>query len=130
MNVSIPAACRIGRRVRGASHPRRCTMHRGLAALILAAAWASIAPAHAQLANLKLYGNLNLDLELISGRQSDGSNPTVDRVSSNSSRFGMRGAEYVGGGWNSIYQFESSVQADTGGSALASRETYVGLQGE
>jgi len=105
-------------------------MHRGLAALILAAAWASIAPAHAQLANLKLYGNLNLDLEFISGRQSDGSNPTIDRVSSNSSRFGVRGAEYIGGGWNSIYQFESSLQGDTGGSALASRETYVGLQGE
>jgi predicted porin len=105
-------------------------VHRGFAALIFATASASVAPAHAQLANLKLYGSLNLDLEFISGRQSDGSNPTVNRVSSNSSRFGMRGAEYIGSGWNSIYQFESSVQADTGGSALASRETYVGLQGE
>jgi predicted porin len=105
-------------------------MHRGFAALIFAAASASIAPAHAQLANLKLYGSLNLDLEFISGRQSDGSNPTVNRVSSNSSRFGIRGAEYIGGGWNSIYQFESTVQADTGGSALATRETFYGLQGE
>lgn len=106
-------------------------MQRGFAALMCAGAIAmAAAPAHAQLANLKLYGSLNLDLEFVDGRQSDGSNPTVNRVSSNSSRFGMRGVEYLGGGWNSIYQFESSVQADTGGSALASRETYVGLQGE
>ena len=86
--------------------------------------------AQAQLANLKLYGNVNLDFEFINGRQSEGSNPAVVRVSSNSSRFGIRGAEYIGSGWNSIYQLESSVQADTGGSALASRETFVGLQGE
>jgi predicted porin len=103
-------------------------MHRGVVALIFALA--AVRPAHAQLANLKLYGSLNLDLEFISGRQSDGSNPTVNRVSSNSSRFGARGAEYIGGGWNTIYQIESSVQADTGGGTLAGRETFVGLQGE
>src|ERR1019366_4149539 len=120
MNDSIPTACRTGRRVRAARHLRRCAMQRSFAALMCAGAIAmTAAPAHAQLANLKLYGSLNLDLEFVDGRQSDGSNPTVNRVSSNSSRFGMRGVEYLGGGWNSIYQFESSVQADTGGSALA-----------
>ena len=103
-------------------------MHRGFIALILA--MASAAPAHAQFSNLRLYGSLNLDLEFINGRQSDGSNPTVNRVSSNSSRFGVRGVEYIGGGWNAIYQVESSVQADTGGGTLAGRETFAGLQGE
>jgi hypothetical protein len=42
--------------------------------------------AHAQIANVTLYGNLNLDLELVRGQQPDGTNPTVTRVSSNSSR--------------------------------------------
>lgn len=103
-------------------------MYRGFIALIFAIA--SAAPAHAQFSNLRLYGSLNLDLEFIDGKQSDGSNPTVNRVSSNSSRFGIRGVEYVGGGWNAIYQLESSVQADTGGGTIAGRETYAGLQGE
>jgi predicted porin len=106
-------------------------MRRGITELILAVASVlAIAPAHAQFSNFKLYGTLNLDLEVLNGRQTDGTNPTVNRVSSNSSRFGMRGVEYVGGGWNAIFQVESSVIADTGGSAPGTRETFAGLQGE
>ena len=59
-------------------------------------------------------------------------NPTVNRVSSNSSRFGMRGTESLGGGLNAVFQIESSVSGDTGvnsGSNIATRETFVGLQG-
>lgn len=86
--------------------------------------------AHAQFANFSLYGSLNLDVELVNGRLSDGSNPSIARVSSNSSRFGLRGHEYVGHGQVAIFQLESSVLGDTGGSTLASRETWVGLQGD
>jgi predicted porin len=60
------------------------------------------------------------------------SNKTVDRVSSNSSRFGMRGTESLGGGLNAVFQIEQNVSGDAGnssGSGLASRETFVGLQG-
>ncbi len=95
----------------------------------------TIAPAtvRAQFTHVTLYGNLNLDLELVNGRQLDGTNPTVVRVSSNSSRFGMRGVEYLGAGNAAIFQIEQNVQGDTGNapnSGIASRETYVGLQGE
>src|SRR5205814_6476573 len=89
--------------------------------------------AYAQFSNVRLYGNLNLDFELVNGRQPDGANPTVNRVSSNSSRFGMRGVEYLGAGNAAIFQIESNVQADTGNTAssgLASRETFVGVQGD
>ena len=41
----------------------------------------------------------------------------------------MRGTESLGGGLNAIFQIESNVQADAGGSTLATRETFVGLQG-
>ena len=41
-------------------------------------------------------------------------NPTVTRISSNSSRFGMRGTESLGGGLNAIFQIESNVSGDTG----------------
>jgi predicted porin len=90
-------------------------------------------PAHAQFTNVRLYGGLNLDFELVDGRQRDGSNPTVNRVSSNSSRFGIRGNEYLGAGNVAIFQIESNIQADTGNgpnSGIASRETYVGVQGD
>src|SRR2546428_13618363 len=88
--------------------------------------------AQAQTANVVLYGRLHMDLEFGRGQQADGSNPTVNRVSSNSSRFGMRGTESLGGGLNAIFQIESNVSGDTGNAAsssLGSRETFVGLQG-
>jgi len=59
-------------------------------------------------------------------------NPTTNRVSSNSSRFGMRGTESLGGGLNAVFQIESNVSGDTANSSasgIASRETFVGLQG-
>ena len=59
-------------------------------------------------------------------------NTTTNRVSSNSSRFGMRGTESLGGGLNAVFQIESNVNGDTGqnsNSNIATRETYVGLQG-
>ena len=86
--------------------------------------------AQAQFVNVSLYGNLNLDVELLNGTQSDGSTPSIVRVSSNSSRFGLRGHEYLGRGQVAIFQLESTILGDTGGSALATRETYVGLQGD
>ncbi len=60
------------------------------------------------------------------------SDPSVIRVSSNSSRFGMRGTESLGGGLNAIFQLESNVNWDSGNSSssgIASRETFAGLQG-
>ena len=106
--------------------------HASLTILLLACAFAP--SAEAQFFNVRLYGDVNLDFELVNGRQPDGSNPTVNRVSSNSSRFGVRGVEYLGAGNTAFFQIESTVQADTGASGdwpnIATRETYVGLQGE
>ena len=54
---------------------------------------------HAQEANVTLYGRLNVDMELVNGKQSGPGcpdkcpNPNVFRVSSNSSEFGIRGSE-------------------------------------
>jgi predicted porin len=101
-----------------------------LAILLLVGGVALSPLAHAQFVNVSLYGSLNLDLELVNGAQNDGSNPSIARVSSNSSRFGLRGHEYLGRGQVAIFQLESAIQADAGGGALASRETYVGLQGD
>jgi predicted porin len=85
--------------------------------------------AQAQTANVTLYGRVNLDMEVVNGRQTNGSNPNTYRVSSNSSRFGLKGSENLGGGLTAIFQIENSVGADASGGTIAARETFVGLQG-
>src|SRR3989442_3480248 len=105
-------------------------MNKKLVALAVAGALALPVAAQAQTANVTLYGRLNIDLEFINGKQPDGSNPTVNRVSSNSSRLGVRGTESLGGGQIAIFQIESSINGDTNAGNLGGRETFVGLQGD
>ena len=99
------------------------------AAVIAAGIFAMSLAAHAQTSNVVLYGRLNVDLEFVKGRQPDGSDPSVSRLSSNSSRFGLRGTEALGNGLSAIFQIESSINADTNGGNLGGRDTYVGFQG-
>src|SRR5215471_8406709 len=100
----------------------------------LAIVFALSATAYAQPASVTLYGRLNLDVEVVNGKQGgDGcpdncQNPNQYRVSSNASMFGIRGVEPLGGGVNAIFQVESKLFLDTGGGILAGRETYLGLQ--
>src|SRR5690349_9319417 len=107
-------------------------MNKKLVAVAVAGLLAAPLAAQAQNANVTLYGRLNLDFEIVNGRQADGTNPNVTRLSSNSSRLGVRGTEALGGGLNAIFQIEQNVSGDTGNSSssgFASRETFVGLQG-
>jgi predicted porin len=56
-------------------------------------------------------------------------NPKQYRLATNSSRFGLRGTESLGGGLNAIFQVESSINPAQSGGTLAGRESFVGLQG-
>ena len=87
--------------------------------------------AQAQTANVTLYGRINIDMEFVHGRLANNTNPTVYRVTSNSSRFGLRGTESLGGGLNAIFQIENgSIRPTTGdGGNLAGRDSFVGLSG-
>jgi predicted porin len=105
-------------------------MKKKLVAVAVAGVLGAPLAAHAQTANVTLYGRLNLDFEVVKGKQEDGSNPNVSRVSANSSRFGVRGTESLGGGLSAIFQIESDVRGDTSNpNGWSSRETFVGLQG-
>src|SRR6476646_11343155 len=104
-------------------------MKKKLVAVAVAGVLGAPLAAHAQTANVTLYGRLNVDFELVNGRQPDGSNPTVSRLSSNSSRFGVRGTESLGGGLSAIFQIESSINGDTNTGNLGGRETFVDFQG-
>ena len=112
-------------------------MNKKLVAVAVAGVLAAPLAAQAQTANVTLYGRLNLTMEAVKGDAVDpnlpptasAQNRTVYRVSTNSSRLGVRGSEALGGGLSAIFQIESNVQADTGGGVLGTRETFVGLQG-
>ena len=112
-------------------------MNKKLVAVAVAGLLAAPLAAQAQTANVTLYGRLNLTMEAVGGSAIDPNLPatagavnrTVYRVSSNSSRLGVRGSESLGGGLSAIFQIESNVSADTGGGLLGTRETFVGLQG-
>jgi len=104
-------------------------MNKKLVAFAVAGAFALPMAAQAQTANVTMYGRANVDMEVVSGTQANGTNPHVFRVSSNSSRWGVRGTESLGGGLNAVFQLESSISWDAGGGTLAGRESFVGLQG-
>src|SRR6266403_3731949 len=106
-HATMGAACR---RSPGRQKNR---MKKSLVVMVIACAAALPPAAKAQIANVRLYGSLNLDFELVSGKQANGANPTVNRVSSNSSRLGVRGSEYLGRGQVAIFQIESSINGDT-----------------
>src|SRR3954454_25372228 len=101
--------------------------------LAIAIAGVVAAPlAQAQTANVTLYGRLNLDTEVIINQKQDAApfnKQNIYRVSTNSSRLGVRGTESLGGGLSAVFQIESSITADNSGGTLAGRETFVGLQG-
>jgi predicted porin len=128
-------------------------MNKKLVALAVAGAFALPLAAQAQTANVTLYGRLNVDFEFVKAKtcaaatQPNTGAPgtaagcnvglptestkdtTVNRLSSNSSRLGVRGTESLGGGLNAIFQIESSINGDTNSGNLGGRETFVGLQG-
>jgi predicted porin len=107
------------------------TAPRRLPALVpLAMASALMACTMGAQAQVTLYGRANIDFEKVSL----GGTPAADafggtqRISSNSSRVGIRVAkQYAGLNW--IAQMESGVDWSAGGDTLAGRDTFAGVEG-
>jgi len=89
-------------------------------ALAVAAIVGSVSAA-AQTANITLYGYINTSIESNRGSQdvnTIGKTPTsstITRMTSNSSRFGFRGREELGGGTYAMFMLENSFNSDDGG---------------
>lgn len=87
----------------------------------------SAAPMVVVHADTTLYGHLHESFENI-----DNGNSKNGFTSSNSSRFGIKGFEDLGGGQKAIYQMESGAFAmndGTGGLGATLRNTYMGFAG-
>ena len=88
-------------------------------ALAVAAIVGSVGAA-AQTANVTLYGYINTSLESNRGSQSANTvgktvtSSTLNRMTANSSRFGLRGREELGGGLYAHFQLENSFNSDDG----------------
>ena len=99
-------------------------MKKSLIALAVAGAFA--APAFAATSNVDVYGKLHMSVSMFDD-QSDLINDL--QISSNASRIGFKGSEDLGGGLKGIWQIESGVNLDEQNGTLASRNSFVGLNG-
>ena len=87
------------------------------------------AAAQAQTANVTLYGYINTSIESNRGRTATTS-ATVNRMTSNSSQFGMRGSESLGGDLRAVFNLQNGFGSDDGnlnGGVMFGREAWVGL---
>jgi predicted porin len=102
--------------------------------ILAAAAVAALsAPAYADTANVNVYGKLDLSYDLVNtGTAANGTAGTsVGRVSSNTSRIGLKGAEDLGDGLAAIWQVESQLYVgDATVGTLGTRNTFLGVKGD
>lgn len=105
--------------------------------LALAVAGAFVAPvAMADTANVTVYGIADVSYDQT--RNGDGpaaapvSGVTSNKISSNSSRIGFKGAEDLGGGLKAIFLIERGIAIDTNDmtGATFARNSYAGLAGD
>jgi len=101
-----------------------------LALAVLAALYLNN-PAHAQ-ESVQVYGRLDVGVEAVNHASADGG--SMARVVSggkNTSRWGLRGSEDLGGGLKAVFNLEGGILMDSGASdgALFKRQAWVGLDG-
>src|SRR5437868_4555135 len=92
---------------------------------------AAYTSAHAQ-SNVQLYGLLDMGVGITTNATPAGGN--LSQVSSggmNTSRWGIKGSEDLGGGLKAVFQLESGIIMDTGAQDgnLFKRQANVGLEG-
>ena len=94
--------------------------------LIIAAALASIGAGAFAQSSVNVYGRLNVSIE----RQDVGTAPTNTVMQNNSSRFGLKGSEDLGGGMKAGFQIEHGFNPATGRqsqTAFWARQSEVNL---
>lgn len=79
----------------------------------------------AQAGDYKVYGKLHTSVNMVSD-----SEDSQLRLTSNTSRFGVKGAQELNENFTFVWQFESSLNiAQKGSETLATRNSFIGLNG-
>lgn len=104
-------------------------LKRNLLHYLIATSLAIPVPALADNANITFYGVANVSYDFVNtGTSTAGiQGTTVNKVSSNASRFGIKGSEEVGEGITANWQIESLIALDNAGGTFATRNSYAGL---
>lgn len=87
------------------------------------------APAFADNSNVTLYGVANVSYDVVNtGANTAGkAGVSVNKVSSNTSRLGLKGKEDLGDGLSAIWQIEQLIAIDNAGGTFGTRNTFAGL---
>ncbi|MDL2355617.1 MAG: porin [Pseudomonadota bacterium] len=106
-------------------------MNKSALSLAVLAAFAIGAPAQAQ-TNVQVYGLIDAGVESLN--HANANQNTVTKVISggkNTSRWGFRGTEELGGGLKAVFGLEGGILLDTGNAdgPLFKRQAFVGLDG-
>jgi predicted porin len=106
-------------------------MNKSVLSLAILAALAAGGAAHAQ-SNVQVYGLIDAGVERLN--HANASQDSVTKVISggkNTSRWGLRGTEDLGGGLKAVFGLEGGILMDTGAAdgALFKRQAFVGLDG-
>lgn len=98
---------------------------------LIACAIASLSGAVSAQSSITLYGvaDATFDFIHVTDGKTGGNNPNFNRVSSNGSRIGFKGAENLGNGLTAVFQFESNANFDSGGALDTNRDNFVGIAG-
>lgn len=111
-------------------------MKKKLIAVAIATAFA--APAFADNSNITFYGKAFIDMESVKSSNVNTVNAaapvsnSINRVSSNASRFGLKGTEDLGDGLKAIWQYEMEMDlsGNNGNGLGKTRNSNLGLQGD
>jgi predicted porin len=106
-------------------------MKKSVLSLAVLAALAAGGAAHAQ-SNVQVYGLIDAGVESLNhASASQGSVVKVISGGKNTSRWGFRGTEDLGGGLKAVFGLEGGILMDTGAAdgAMFKRQAFVGLDG-
>jgi predicted porin len=108
-------------------------MKKSVLALAVLAAFSLNTTAHAQSqTNVQVYGLIDAGVEQVTNAAPGGHSMTrVISGGKNTSRWGFRGSEDLGGGLKAVFNLEGGILLDTGAQDgnLFKRQAYVGLEG-
>ena len=85
-------------------------------------------------AEVKMYGQIKSGVEVsqvkISGSDGSDKSATATRIVDNTSRFGFKGSEKLGGDLKAIWQVEQRISVIEAREGWASRDSFIGLEGK